>query len=105
MPKIVFIGLEDSVDFEFSGITMIYLLLAAFFKVEIDLSYFYLVFQPIGALNPARLSHLQERFDSWEEDRVPPFFYGTHYSTMAFVLHWLVRVVRVATDFFLLLHI
>ena len=51
------------------------------------------IFQPVGALNPARLSHLQERFDSWEEDRVPPFFYGTHYSTMAFVLHWLVRVV------------
>jgi len=48
--------------------------------------------KPVGALNPTRLSHLQERFDSWEEDRVPPFFYGTHYSTMAFVLHWLVRV-------------
>ena len=58
------------------------------------LLYCVVMFQPIGALNPARLSHLQERFDSWEEDRVPPFFYGTHYSTMAFVLHWLVRVVR-----------
>lgn len=59
----------------------------------------FLAFQPVGALNPARLSHLQERFDSWEEDRVPPFFYGTHYSTMAFVLHWLVRVVSISTVF------
>lgn len=76
--------------------------LGAFFKVEIDhflLSFCFLAFQPIGALNPARLSHLQERFDSWEEDRVPPFFYGTHYSTMAFVLHWLVRVVSNSTVF------
>ncbi len=24
---------------------------------------------------------------------MPPFYYGTHYSTMGAVLHWLVRVV------------
>lgn len=24
---------------------------------------------------------------------IPPFHYGTHYSNLAFVLHWLVRVV------------
>lgn len=50
--------------------------------------------QPIGALNPARLKQLEERLQLWEDDRIPPFLYGTHYSTMAFVLHWLVRVVR-----------
>ena len=49
--------------------------------------------QPVGALNPQRLSRLEERLEAWEDDRVPPFLYGTHYSTMAFVLHWMVRVV------------
>ena len=24
---------------------------------------------------------------------MPPFYYGTHYSTMGAVLHWMVRVV------------
>ena len=48
----------------------------------------------MGAMNPSRLSQFEERFDSFEDDSLPPFYYGTHYSTMAFVLHWLVRVVR-----------
>ena len=50
--------------------------------------------KPIGALNPTKLRQLEERLQLWEDDRIPPFLYGTHYSTMAFVLHWLVRVVR-----------
>lgn len=50
--------------------------------------------QPMGALNPARLVQFEERYSSFEDDTMPPFHYGTHYSTMAFVLHWLVRVVR-----------
>ena len=49
--------------------------------------------QPVGALNSQRLSRLEERLEAWEDDRIPPFLYGTHYSTMAFVLHWMVRVV------------
>ena len=49
--------------------------------------------QPVGALNGQRLVRLEERLESWEDERIPPFLYGTHYSTMAFVLHWLVRVV------------
>jgi WD40 repeat protein len=48
--------------------------------------------KPVGALNPQRLSRLEERLESWEDDRIPAFLYGTHYSTMAFVLHWMVRV-------------
>ena len=55
--------------------------------------YMYMHVQPVGALNPQRLSRLEERLESWEDDRIPPFLYGTHYSTMAFVLHWMVRVV------------
>lgn len=49
--------------------------------------------QPVGALNPSRLEQFEERFNSFEDDSLPPFYYGTHYSTMAFILHWLVRIV------------
>ena len=49
--------------------------------------------QPVGALNPTRLEQFQERYESWESDQIPAFHYGTHFSTLAFVLHWLVRVV------------
>ena len=47
----------------------------------------------MGALNPARLHKFEERYSCFEEDSMPPFYYGTHYSTMGAVLHWLVRVV------------
>lgn len=50
-------------------------------------------FQPIGALNPSRRAYFEERFQSWEHDSIPPFHYGTHYSTAAFVLNWMIRVV------------
>jgi WD40 repeat protein len=48
--------------------------------------------KPIGALNPTRLHQYQERYELWESDTIPSFHYGTHYSTMAFVVHWLVRM-------------
>ena len=53
------------------------------------------LFQPIGALNPFRLGQFIERFNSWDDGDggVPPFHYGTHYSTGGFVLNWLVRMV------------
>ena len=50
--------------------------------------------KPIGALDSKRRSQFEERYDSWENDIIPPFHYGTHYSTLAFVVHWLVRVVN-----------
>ena len=34
-----------------------------------------------------------ERLESWEHDQIPPFHYGTHYSTAAFTLNWLIRLV------------
>jgi hypothetical protein len=49
--------------------------------------------QPIGALNPSRRAYFEERFQSWEHDSIAPFHYGTHYSTAAFVLNWLIRMV------------
>jgi len=53
--------------------------------------------KPIGALNPKRLEHFLNRFESMpdaDEDCgiPPPFIYGTHYSTPGYVLHYLVRV-------------
>lgn len=49
--------------------------------------------QPIGALNPKRAAFFAERYESWEDDQVPKFHYGTHYSTASFVLAWLLRIV------------
>ncbi|XP_054265424.1 neurobeachin isoform X12 [Macrosteles quadrilineatus] len=48
--------------------------------------------KPIGALNPSRRAYFEERYNSWEHESIPPFHYGTHYSTAAFVLNWLIRV-------------
>lgn len=55
---------------------------------------------PVGALNPARLEHFKQRYLSMpavtpqeiEEGMIPPFMYGTHYSTPGYALHYLVRV-------------
>ena len=52
-----------------------------------------LYWQPIGALNPKRAAFFAERYESWEDDQVPKFHYGTHYSTASFVLAWLLRIV------------
>jgi len=49
--------------------------------------------QPIGALNPKRAAFFSERFESWEDDQVPKFHYGTHYSTSSFTQMWLLRTV------------
>nr|CAD7397409.1 unnamed protein product [Timema poppensis] len=54
---------------------------------------------PIGALNPSRRVYFEERYNSWEHDSIPPFHYGTHYSTAAFVLNWLIRVEPFTTMF------
>jgi WD40 repeat protein len=53
--------------------------------------------KPIGALNADRLEYFKERYNSMppaNEDCgiPPPFLYGTHYSTPAYVLFYLVRV-------------
>ena len=49
--------------------------------------------KPMGALNPKRLEEFLERFDSFADPTIPPFMYGSHYSTSAgVVLHFLVRM-------------
>ncbi|GBG27020.1 Guanine nucleotide-binding protein subunit beta-1 [Hondaea fermentalgiana] len=50
--------------------------------------------KPIGALNPDRLTGFKERFQhmlSEIDPHVPPFLYGTHYTTPGYVLYFLVR--------------
>lgn len=37
--------------------------------------------QPIGALNPERLSKFQERYSSFDDPIIPKFHYGSHYSS------------------------
>uniref|UniRef100_A0A183G636 BEACH domain-containing protein n=1 Tax=Heligmosomoides polygyrus TaxID=6339 RepID=A0A183G636_HELPZ len=49
--------------------------------------------KPIGALSESRRKFFQERYTSWEDETIPAFHYGTHYSTQAFTLNWLMRVV------------
>lgn len=55
--------------------------------------------KPIGALNPSRKAFFEDRYETWEHDTIPPFHYGTHYSTSAFTLNWLVRVEPLTTMF------
>eukprot|EP00794_Sanderia_malayensis_P007276 gene7276-8087_t len=56
--------------------------------------------KPIGAINPYRLGQFVERYNTWDtNDDIPPFHYGTHYSTAGFVLNWLVRVEPFTTLF------
>jgi hypothetical protein len=35
----------------------------------------------MGTLNPNRFEEFQERFESFSEPTIPPFMYGSHYST------------------------
>nr|XP_044987386.1 lipopolysaccharide-responsive and beige-like anchor protein isoform X2 [Jaculus jaculus] len=55
--------------------------------------------KPVGALNPKRAAFFAERFESWEDNQVPKFHYGTHYSTASFVLAWLLRIEPFTTYF------
>ncbi|XP_075716475.1 lipopolysaccharide-responsive and beige-like anchor protein isoform X1 [Rhinoderma darwinii] len=55
--------------------------------------------KPVGALNPKRAAFFAERYESWEDEQVPKFHYGTHYSTASFVLSWLLRMEPFTTFF------
>jgi len=50
--------------------------------------------KPIGALNPERLEkEFLSRYEEWDVDmmKMPPFMYGTHYSTAGYVLFYMIR--------------
>ena len=55
--------------------------------------------RPVGALNPTRKAFFEERYTSWDNNQIPPFHYGTHYSTAAFTLNWLIRMEPFTTFF------
>uniref|UniRef100_A0A0X3PXG3 Neurobeachin n=1 Tax=Schistocephalus solidus TaxID=70667 RepID=A0A0X3PXG3_SCHSO len=55
--------------------------------------------KPIGALDPARKAFFDDRFASWDDESQPAFHYGTHYSTAAFVLNYLIRLEPFTTLF------
>jgi Beige/BEACH domain/PH domain associated with Beige/BEACH len=47
--------------------------------------------KPVGALNPVRLAEIKERYDSFDSDIMPPFMYGSHYSSAGVVIHYMMR--------------
>eukprot|EP01125_Pyxidicula_operculata_P005179 TRINITY_DN1880_c1_g2_i4.p1 TRINITY_DN1880_c1_g2~~TRINITY_DN1880_c1_g2_i4.p1 ORF type:complete len:2284 (+),score=559.04 TRINITY_DN1880_c1_g2_i4:47-6898(+) len=57
--------------------------------------------KPIGALNPDRLEKLLERYKQtpFSQMDMPPFLYGTHYSSAAIVLFYLLRIEPFTTAF------
>jgi hypothetical protein len=48
--------------------------------------------RPIGAQHEEKRKKLQERYDSWIDEEIPPFHFGTHYSTPGYVLWYLLRL-------------
>ena len=55
--------------------------------------------RPIGALNQSRRKYFEERYSNWEHETIPPFHYGTHYSTSAFVVNYMLRLEPFTTMF------
>ncbi len=49
--------------------------------------------KPMGALNDKRLKEFINRYESFQDPDIPPFMYGSHYSTaVGVILHYLVRL-------------
>jgi hypothetical protein len=48
--------------------------------------------KPVGALHPDRLKKFVERYQSFEDDMMPKFHYGSHYSSSGIVLYYLLRL-------------
>eukprot|EP00339_Tiarina_fusa_P026282 CAMPEP_0117073598 /NCGR_PEP_ID=MMETSP0472-20121206/51827_1 /TAXON_ID=693140 ORGANISM="Tiarina fusus, Strain LIS" /NCGR_SAMPLE_ID=MMETSP0472 /ASSEMBLY_ACC=CAM_ASM_000603 /LENGTH=570 /DNA_ID=CAMNT_0004798225 /DNA_START=1985 /DNA_END=3699 /DNA_ORIENTATION=+ len=50
--------------------------------------------KPMGALSPARAADFQHRYETWiprENEGVPKWHYGSHYSSAGIVLYYLIR--------------
>lgn len=48
--------------------------------------------KPVGALNAKRLEKLKERSLALEDDTIPSFLYGSHYSAPGNVMYYLIRI-------------
>jgi hypothetical protein len=46
----------------------------------------------MGALGTVRAEEFRARYDNWDDPTIPPFHYGTHYSSSATVLYYLLRL-------------
>lgn len=71
-------------------------ILADYKSQELDLSNpatFRDLSKPMGALDPERLKYFIDRYNSFDADSPlgPPFFFGSHYSTEGFVVHYMLR--------------
>eukprot|EP01105_Mastigella_eilhardi_P012460 TRINITY_DN284_c3_g1_i1.p1 TRINITY_DN284_c3_g1~~TRINITY_DN284_c3_g1_i1.p1 ORF type:complete len:2297 (+),score=617.95 TRINITY_DN284_c3_g1_i1:955-6891(+) len=55
--------------------------------------------KPMGALHPERLADVMARYESFNDPEIPKFHYGTHYSTLGAVLHYLIRLEPFTTYF------
>jgi hypothetical protein len=48
--------------------------------------------KPVGATNAQRSEEVVMRYNEWCDDMTPPFHHGTHYSSSAIVMYYLVRL-------------
>lgn len=62
-------------------------------KVYRDLS------KPVGALEPKRLQQFLDRWESFVDDSIPKFLYGSHYSSTGIVLFYLSRLEPFTSQF------
>eukprot|EP00981_Chlorochromonas_danica_P013809 scaffold6861_cov248-Ochromonas_danica.AAC.12 len=46
---------------------------------------------PMGALNPTRLQEFLDRYHTFDDENIPKFMFGSHYSSAGIVLYYLVR--------------
>jgi hypothetical protein len=54
---------------------------------------------PVGALDADRFAKFQERFENFIDDQIPPFHYGSHYSSAGTTLFFLIRTEPFTSQF------
>jgi WD40 repeat protein len=72
-------------------------ILADYTSAELDLTNpktFRDLSRPMGAQTPDREKDFNDRYHTWDggDDRIPPFHYGTHYSSAMIVCSYLIRL-------------
>ncbi|KAJ1621009.1 BEACH domain-containing protein, partial [Pavlovales sp. CCMP2436] len=48
--------------------------------------------KPMGAQRPAQALQVAETYEAFDDPDLPKFHYGSHYSTLGFVLYYLIRL-------------
>jgi hypothetical protein len=57
-----------------------------------DVSVYRDLSKPVGALNEDRFEIYAERYATFDDPDIPPFFYGSHYSSAGIALYYLIRL-------------